>query len=287
MPALSEFAPAKINLYLHVTESRSDGYHGIDSLVAFASVGDEIRVELAATLSLVVHGPFATGLDADPTHNLVWRAATLLAERLGRAPGAAITLVKNLPVASGIGGGSSDAAAALRALSLLWRNDDLASLGELSAILGADVPACLVGRPLQIGGIGEILEPAAALPTLAIVLVNPNIPLPTASVFRAFRGPFSPRAPPLSFSPIEPMALAQTLAARRNDLTAPAVGLVPMIGDVLECLESARGAWLARMSGSGATCFALFASSGEAEAAARQIQARRPEWWTASGTLLT
>jgi len=285
MPALSEFAPAKINLYLHVTESRSDGYHGIDSLVAFASVGDQIRVEPAATLSLVVEGPFAAGLDADPTHNLVWRAAALLAERLGRVPGAAITLVKNLPVASGIGGGSSDAAATLRVLSLLWRNDDLASLIELSAILGADVPACLVGRPLQIGGIGEILERATVLPTLAIALVNPNIPLSTASVFRAFRGPFSPPAP-LTFTPIEPVAFARTLAARRNDLTAPAVALVPQIGDVLECLASARGAWLVRMSGSGATCFALFASSGEAEAAARQIQAQRPEWWTASGTLL-
>jgi 4-diphosphocytidyl-2-C-methyl-D-erythritol kinase len=285
MVALRAFAPAKVNLYLHITGLRPDGYHWIDSLVAFASIGDDIRVEAAESLSLAVEGPFAGSLDVDPAHNLVWRAATLLAKRLRRAPGAAITLVKNLPVASGIGGGSSDAAAALRMLSSLWGHEDPAALREIAVALGADVPACLAERPIQIGGIGEMLRPAPPLPAWGIVLVNPNIPLSTASVFRAFRGTFSAPAP-LTLERSEGKALVRALAERRNDLTPAALTLVPAIGEVLDCLAAAEGGLLARMSGSGATCFALFPSAAEADLASSRIKARRPEWWTAGGTLL-
>jgi 4-diphosphocytidyl-2-C-methyl-D-erythritol kinase len=277
-------APAKLNLYLHVVGRRGDGYHLLDSLVAFADVGDELTVAPAAALSLAVTGPQAAALQDAPRDNLVWRAAELLARHAGRAPAAALTLVKHLPVASGIGGGSSDAAAALRALDALWQLGlDETELASLGATLGADVPVCLAARASWLGGIGEHIEPAPALPEATALLVNPGVALPTPAVFKVRRGEFSP---PARFAmPIDAAGLAALLVDRRNDLTPPAIALVPAIGEVLERLAALDGALLARMSGSGATCFALFARREAAQAAAARLAAERPGWWVAEGRL--
>ncbi|HEY3919128.1 MAG TPA: 4-(cytidine 5'-diphospho)-2-C-methyl-D-erythritol kinase [Stellaceae bacterium] len=280
-------APAKLNLYLHVTGRRGDGYHLLDSLVAFADIGDRLSVASAPRLGLDLVGPFARGLAAESLeNNLVWRAALALAARLDRAPEAALTLEKNLPVASGIGGGSSDAAATLKALADLWQAPlDAAALGALAATLGADVPVCVVARPSFFGGIGDAIVDAPPLPPAPLVLVNPGIPLPTASVFRARSGAFSVPAR-FSAAPESVGALAGLLAARGNDLSAAALGLVPAIGDVLAALEAQPGVLLARMSGSGATCFALFDAPAAAEAAATRLRTERPRWWVAAGKLL-
>jgi 4-diphosphocytidyl-2-C-methyl-D-erythritol kinase len=280
-------APAKLNLYLHVTGRRADGYHLLDSLVAFADIGDRITAAPAPRLSLDLSGPFAPALAGEAVEkNLVWRAATALAARLGRAPNAALTLEKNLPVASGIGGGSSDAAAALKALVALWQAPlDDAALGEIGATLGADVPVCIEGRASFFGGIGDEIVAAPPLPPVAVVLVNPGIALPTASVFHARSGAFSAAAR-FSASPSSAGELAALLAARGNDLTAAACGLVPAIGDVLTKLAAQQGALIARMSGSGATCFALFETAAAAEAAAATLRSDEPRWWVAAGRLL-
>jgi 4-diphosphocytidyl-2-C-methyl-D-erythritol kinase len=277
-------APAKLNLYLHVVGRRADGYHLLDSLVAFAEPADEITASPAPSLSLEILGPYAPAFAGPPGDNLVWRAAERLAAHAGRAPEAALTLVKNLPVAAGIGGGSSDAAAALKALARLWRIDlGEAELAALAAALGADVPACLAGRAVWVGGVGEQIEAAPPLPPVAALLVNPGIALPTAAVFAARRGPFS--APARFAMPSDAAALAAMLAARGNDLAAAAMAIVPGIAEVLQRLEAAEGALLARMSGSGATCFALFATTAAAREAAARLRAERPEWWVATGKL--
>ena len=264
---------------------RADGYHLLDSLVAFADIADEVRAAPAASLSLDVTGPFAASLADDPRQNLVWRAAALLAERVGGAPGAALTLVKNLPVSSGIGGGSSDAAATLRALAALWRAPIAPhELHALAAVLGADVPVCLADRAAWLGGIGDEVAPAPALPEVAIVLANPGVALPTVSVFARRTAAFSGSA--RFTAPARDAAeLAALLAARRNDLTEPAIALVPEIAELLTRLAATKGALLARMSGSGATCFALYAHAGEAEAAAARLSADRPLWWVRAGKL--
>jgi len=278
----AETAPAKINLYLHVLGRRADGYHLLDSLVAFADIADEVRAVAAPALTLDVTGPFAAAL-GEASDNLVWRAATGLAARLGRAPEAALTLVKNLPVSSGIGGGSSDAAAALRALARLWRAPKH-DLHELAASLGADVPVCLAPRAAWLGGVGEDVVPAPALPEIAVVLANPGVALPTAAVFAARAGDFSAAA---RFTAARDAAeLAALLAARRNDLTDAAVALVPEIALVLQRLAATSGALLSRMSGSGATCFALYAHRAAAEAAARSLAQEQPRWWVRAGRLL-
>jgi 4-diphosphocytidyl-2-C-methyl-D-erythritol kinase len=280
-------APAKINLYLHVVGRREDGYHELDSLVAFADIADIVTARPAAGLSLAIDGPFAAALAGGAADNLVLRAASLLAARFGVTAGAALRLTKNLPVASGIGGGSSDAAAALRALQSLWNiaasPDEFAAL---AARLGADVPVCLLARTAWLGGIGEVLAAAPDLPPVAIVLVNPGIALSTPSVFNARSGAFS--APGRFAEEIpDAAALAAALRPRRNDLAAPAIGLVPAIGEVLARLGACDGALLARMSGSGATCFGLFADDAAARAAAARLAGERPGWWVATGRLAT
>jgi 4-diphosphocytidyl-2-C-methyl-D-erythritol kinase len=282
-------APAKLNLYLHLVGRRADGYHLLDSLFAFADMGDEIEVAEAAALSLVVEGPYASAIDVGADDNLVLRAARALRDAAGVALGARIRLLKNLPVAAGIGGGSADAAATLQALAALW-DVRLApeALAALALGLGADVPACLAGRPVAVSGIGEILAPAVALPRVHAVLANPNVACPTPPVFRAYREagtPFSAPAP-LARAPRDAKDLAAELARRRNDLEAPALTLVPEIGAVLAALAAQPGALIARMSGSGATCFALFAEATEAEAGARAIQAAEPRWWVRAAPLL-
>ena len=280
-------APAKLNLYLHVTGRRPDGYHLLDSLVAFSDIGDRLSVAPAPRLSLEVTGRFAPDLaQEDPRKNLVWRAAEALAARLGRAPDVALTLEKHLPVASGIGGGSSDAAAALKALAAHWQASlDEKALWTLAAELGADVPVCVVARASFFGGIGDEVVPAPVLPPAPLLLVNPGIALPTASVFRARHGAFSP---PARFAAIPASVgeLAALLEERHNDLTAAAIGIVPAIGDVLARLAAQQGALLARMSGSGATCFALFETAAAAEAAAASLASEQPRWWIAAGKLV-
>jgi len=279
-------APAKLNLYLHVLDRRADGYHLLDSLVAFADIADVVTVRPAPELSLEISGPFARALPADHAENLVWRAAIQLATRAGRAPEVALTLEKNLPPASGIGGGSSDAAATLLALAELWRLD----LGErhfegLAASLGADVPVCLFGRTAWLGGIGESVAAAAPLPPCSVVLVNPGVALSTPAVFAARSGPFS-RPSRFEVRSADARALAVLLAERRNDLTQPALALAPEVASVLAALDAEAGALLARMSGSGATCFALFAEASAAEDASRRLAKAHPNWWVAAGRLL-
>ncbi|MGH7092338.1 MAG: 4-(cytidine 5'-diphospho)-2-C-methyl-D-erythritol kinase [Stellaceae bacterium] len=285
---VTAFAPAKINLYLHVTGRRADGYHLLDSLIVFADIGDRITAAPAATLSLAVNGPEARHLAGLGDDNLVLRAARLVQARAGIGTGAALSLCKHLPVASGIGGGSSDAAAALRALAILWHcrlDPDDPATAAWAAALGADVPACLAGGALWVGGIGEELAPADGLPGLAVVLANPRIALPTAAVFRARSGGFGP---PGRFDPMPRDAVAFTiaLARRRNDLTDAAIGQVPAIGRVLEALARLPGALLSRMSGSGATCFALFVTRDAAQHAATLLARAEPGWWVRAGALL-
>jgi 4-diphosphocytidyl-2-C-methyl-D-erythritol kinase len=278
-------ALAKLNLYLHVVGRRSDGYHLLDSLVAFADVADELSAAPAEALSLAVTGPQAAALLGSPRDNLVWRAAELLAKHARRSPGAELGLVKHLPVASGIGGGSSDAAATLRALDAVWQLGlDEATLAGLGARLGADVPVCLAARASWLGGVGEAIEPAPALPEVTALLVNPGVALPTQAVFKTRRGEFSQPAR-FAAMPTAAAGLAALLADRRNDLTSAAIALVPAIGDVLDHLAALDGALLARMSGSGATCFALFARREAAAAAAARLLAERSGWWVAQGKL--
>jgi 4-diphosphocytidyl-2-C-methyl-D-erythritol kinase len=275
---LSERACAKINLHLHVTGRRADGYHLLDSLVVFAGAADWLTVEPAEALSLSVTGPFASGLDGE-ADNLVLRAARALAARAGMRPSGRLVLEKNLPVASGIGGGSADAAAALRLLARFWRID--ADKGALAGGLGADVPVCLAGRPALMSGIGEILAPAPPLPPAGIVLVNPGVAVSTPAVFRARDGGFSRVAAWPRDGWRDAESLAASLLGTVNDLEAPALRLAPEIGRVLEALRADSRCLLARMSGSGATCFGLYADAAAARLAAEAIE--RPGWWVWGG----
>ncbi|GAN81915.1 4-(cytidine 5'-diphospho)-2-C-methyl-D-erythritol kinase [Acidocella aminolytica] len=274
--SLTSFAPAKVNLYLHVTGKRSDGYHLLDSLAVFPAVGDKVTVSEAASLSLSLSGPFGAALEGE-ADNLLLQAARSLAQDSG----AALALEKNLPVASGIGGGSADAAACLRALCKLWGVQG-ADLPALALHLGADVPVCLRSIPARMQGIGEVLAPAPRLPEFGMVLVNPGVAVPTPSVFKARRGGFTP-APMLPAIWPNAAAMASALKRCTNDLQAAAITIQPVIGEVLATLSTLPGVLLARMSGSGATCFALFATPAEAEAAAAQIP--QESWWRWGGGL--
>ncbi|MCG5243219.1 4-(cytidine 5'-diphospho)-2-C-methyl-D-erythritol kinase [Azospirillum doebereinerae] len=292
-----EAAPAKLNLYLHVTGKRPDGYHELDSLVAFAEIGDTVtlqpggaRIALRgadlppAGPRLAISGPFGPALMGEnPAGNLVIRAAHALAARLGREADVMIALNKALPVASGIGGGSADAAACLRALGRLWGLEaEDARLYGIAAGLGADVPVCVAGRSCFFGGTGEILDEAPALPDTHAVLANPGVPVPTPAVFKARSatsgGAFSAPAR-FATAPADSTALAALLRERANDLTDAALTVAPAIADTLAALERTDGCLLARLSGSGATCFALYASAAEAEAAAARVGAAEPRWW--------
>lgn len=261
-------APAKINLALHVRERMPDGYHRLETIFAFAEDGDRLSVEPASMLSLAIEGPFAEGLGTGPD-NLVLRAAEALRAAAGIRDGGSLRLEKNLPVASGIGGGSADAAAALRLLSRFWGTD--VPLEPIARTLGADVPACLVGRTARGEGRGEVLAPteAGGLGGMPLLLVNPGVAMPTGPVFQAWdridRGPLGDGDP-----------LAASLAGR-NDLETPAIRLCPEIGGLLAWLDARPGVVLARMSGSGATCFALFRRQDDLVRAA--ADARRDWPW--------
>ncbi|MCE2491521.1 MAG: 4-(cytidine 5'-diphospho)-2-C-methyl-D-erythritol kinase [Alphaproteobacteria bacterium] len=280
-------APAKVNLYLHVLNRRPDGYHDIDSLIVFADVFDEIEVSRANRLGLKLVGPFARQLEAvDRGANIVILAARALAESSGENEGVSLTLRKNLPVAAGLGGGSSDGAATLRALCKLWDLD--VSESELQTIarrLGADVPACLVRSPVYVGGVGEIVSPAPALPDAWLLLVNPGVPLATAEVFRRHDPAWSVEAR-FQESPADAAAMTEVLSRRSNDLEDTAVRLAPQIAEVIGTLHALDGCLLSRMSGSGATCFGLFADGGAAKSAETEVAEAHPAWWVKAGRML-
>ena len=276
----TEAAPAKINLYLHVVGRRDDGYHLLDSLVGFAEAGDVLQATQADTLELTLTGRFGAALAVEPD-NLVLRAARALAEAAGVPPRAHLLLDKRLPVASGIGGGSADAAATLRALQRLWdcRLPE-GVLHRLALRLGADVPVCLHSRTLRMSGIGDRLDPAPALPDCGLLLVNLGVAVETRAVFRARSGEFSaPVQLPAAWT--DAADLASWLRGTRNDLQPPALALQPVIGDTLRAIESQPDCLLARMSGSGATCFGLFPSPAAAHRAGAALQPTG--WWCAAG----
>jgi 4-diphosphocytidyl-2-C-methyl-D-erythritol kinase len=277
----AEAAPAKVNLHLHVTGRRADGYHLLDSLVVFAAAADMLHGTTADGLSLAVGGPEASALAAEPD-NLVLRAARALADAAGVPANAALRLTKHLPVASGIGGGSADAAAALRLCARLWGVSlPAARLAEVALSLGADVPVCLFSRPARLAGVGEVLSPAPVLPRFGLLLANPRVAVATPAVFRARSGGVRPPAA-LPGGWDDAAAMARDLAALANDLQEAAVSLCPAIGEVLAALSALPGARLARMSGSGATCFALFDDPGAARAAAGLLP---DAWWRWGGGL--
>ncbi len=275
-------ARAKVNLWLKVVGRRADGYHLLESLVAFADLADRLEAAPAERLSLAVDGPWSAAL-ADEADNLVLKAARLLAGHAGVAPRAALHLAKHIPVAAGLGGGSADAAATLHALADLWRlATPIDELFDLAARLGADVPMCLAGRPALVSGIGEKLAPAPPLPDCGLLLVNPGVALATAPVFAARHGDFSPPQPlPGSWSDLA--GFVEVLAARGNDLAAAATNLCPPIGEVLAFLRKTVAVRYAAMSGSGATCFALYDTPASARRAAAAVPAA---WWHHAGQLV-
>jgi len=266
---LIETAPAKINLALHVRERMPDGYHRLETIFAFADDGDRLSVEPDNALSLTIEGPFANGLSAGPD-NLVVRAAEALRQAGGISRGASLRLEKNLPVASGIGGGSADAAAALRLLAKFWGTD--VSMEPIARELGADVPACFVGCTVRGQGRGEVLAPveASALSGMPLLLVNPGVAMPTGPVFAAWDG--------VDRGPLDEGDPLRAAIAGRNDLEAPAIWLCPVIGELIAWLSDQPGIVLARMSGSGATCFALFETRQQLARAGEQ--ARRTWPWS-------
>ncbi len=279
---LAEAAPAKINLALHVTGRRGDGYHLIESLAVFTRFGDRLQVSAAEEDGLAVSGRYAAGVPVDG-RNLIAMARDALRKAAGRrnAFPVAVALEKNLPVASGIGGGSSDAAAALRLLARIWGLDiDAAELAEIALSLGADVPMCLAAQPLMARGIGENVEPLPAVPSLGLVLVNPGVPVSTPQVFSALRRRDNEPLPALP-ARIDFHSLRNWLEATRNDLEAPAREIQPAVADALRALKRAD-AGFARMSGSGATCFGLYETGNVAKRAAAAIRARHPDWFVAA-----
>ena len=280
----AEKAPAKINLTLRVLCRRADGYHDIESLVAFAGVGDALTFTPGDDLALTVGGPTAAAA-GDVADNLVLKAARALAERVTGVRLGRFTLSKRLPVAAGLGGGSADAAAALR---LLARANALAPddprLSQAARATGADVPVCLDPRPRRMRGIGDVLSDPLDLPRLFAVLVNPGVAVATADVFAALSAPPAGQSAPAA-QPLGPAPLLAEIAGGRNDLEAPAIELEPAIADVLAVLRKLPGCRLARMSGSGPTCFGLFDSSRAASAAGRTLRVGYPAWWVRATVL--
>ncbi len=273
---IREHAPAKINLFLHVGVKRADGFHPLQSLAVFTGMGDELSFAPSDALSLTINGLFAAGLDGEGD-NLVTRAGRALGHG-----GAAITLTKHLPVASGIGGGSADAAAALRGLRKLWSNAACdARLHEIAATLGSDIPVCVSSRSAFMEGRGEILCAVGAMPRIAMLLVNPKVAVPTREVFAALetRSGVDMDLPQQGFG--DTADLLRFLETTRNDLEAPARKIQPVIGDVLDGIAALPGALFTRMSGSGATCFGIFADDDCCTRAAELLRRSHPGWWVA------
>jgi 4-diphosphocytidyl-2-C-methyl-D-erythritol kinase len=293
MPALTEDARAKVNLTLRVVGRRVDGFHELESMVAFADCADRLSLTPGSKLDLSTAGPMARDC-GETADNLVLKAAQLLGERVPDLKLGDFTLDKVLPVAAGIGGGSADAAAALRLLAQAngLAIDD-ARLIEVAKLTGADVPVCLASRACVMTGVGETLLPLS-LPKLPCVMVNPRVPVATKDVFKALglrNGELLVGVADVLRATAWPEAGAsvedwvEVLAAGSNDLEAPATRIQPVIGEVLAALSATNGAWLARMSGSGATCFAIFENIPEAQRAAQKIQLDHPQWWVHAGTL--
>ena len=293
MPGLIEDGRAKVNLTLRVIGRRVDGYHDLESVVAFADCADRLSLTPGSKLNLETSGPLAQAC-GEAADNLVLKAAQLLGERVPDLKFGDFTLDKVLPVAAGIGGGSADAAAALR---LLARANGLAiddeRLIEVAKLTGADVPVCLASRACVMTGVGETLLPLS-LPKLPCVMVNPCVPVATKDVFKALglrsgellvgaTDVIQATAWPEHGASVEDWV--EVLAASSNDLEAPAMRIQPVIREVLAALSAANGAWLVRMSGSGATCFAIFENTPEAQRAAQKIQLDHPQWWVHAGTL--
>lgn len=284
---IEERAPAKVNLTLEVVGRRADGRHDLDSVVVFTGVADRLRFAPAPEISLELDGPFAGALVGE-VDNLVLRAARRLAAASGRRSGARIALRKELPVAAGLGGGSADAAATLRGLRRLWGlgvGDE--ELAPLAYDLGADVTVCLGDRPARMRGIGERVERLVDWPRLDLVLVNPMVPLSTAAVFAGLGvAPGTPLGDgPRLGAPPAGAALVAWLRRGRNDLEAPARRLAPVLDEVLGALAAQPGCQLARMSGSGATCFGLFTDRGARDRALDELNRRRPAWWLVATTV--
>ena len=282
--ARAEKAPAKVNLTLRVLGRRADGYHELESLVAFAGVGDALTFAPGDALTLTVSGPTAPAA-GDSADNLVLKAARALAERIAGLTLGRFALSKRLPVAAGLGGGSADAAAALR---LLAHANGIAlddpRLMQAAQATGADVPVCLDPRPRLMRGVGDVLSAPLDLPRLFAVLINPGVAVSTREVFAALNLP--PAAPPaLAGAPPPPSALLAEIASGRNDLEQPAIELEPVIADVLSIINKLPGCRLARMSGSGATCFGLFETNAAATAAARTVRVGYPQWWVRATVL--
>jgi 4-diphosphocytidyl-2-C-methyl-D-erythritol kinase len=293
MPALTDEGRAKVNLTLRVIGRRTDGYHDIESVVAFADCADRLTLTPGPELTLQMSGPLAQACGAT-SDNLVLKAARLLAERVPNMKAGRFTLDKVLPVAAGIGGGSADAAAALRLLAQLnGLSLDDERLLEVALETGADVPVCLASRACDMTGVGETLLPLS-LPIIPCVMVNPCVPVATRDVFDAlglrsgellvgatdvFRGTDWPEAG----ASVEDWV--EVLADNTNDLEAPATRIQPVIGAVIAALNATNGAWLARMSGSGATCFAIYENTADAGRAADKIRRDHPDWWVHAGTL--
>lgn len=293
MPALVEEGRAKVNLSLRVVGRRADGYHDLESVVAFADCADRLTLEPGGELRLATTGPLAAAC-GETSDNLVFKAAKLLADAVPNLKLGAFALDKVLPVAAGIGGGSADAAAALRLLARLNNLSlDDPRLQEVALATGADVPVCLFSRACDMTGVGEQLLPLA-LPSMPCVLVNPRVPVATKDVFRELglrNGELLVGATDVLEAPAWPeqggsiadwVDVLETVA---NDLEAPALRIEPVIGDVLEVLRSSAGVKLARMSGSGATCFAIYGAAAEAHVAAERIRRDHPGWWVHAGTL--
>ncbi|MHA1539622.1 MAG: 4-(cytidine 5'-diphospho)-2-C-methyl-D-erythritol kinase [Alphaproteobacteria bacterium] len=272
----TEHAPAKINLFLHIVGKQDNGYHLLESLVVFTKAGDRITITEADEFSLTIEGDYAAALQAFPmTDNLISQTVFLCAKAMGRAPNLLVTLEKNLPLASGIGGGSADAAATLRALTRLWQMDLSAeALNKMALKLGADVPACLTSQSGMLTDTATFTALEKPLPETFIVLVNPQIPLSTPAVFKRYQPPFSP--------PLSNISQAwdwERILETTNDLAAPAIKVVPEIQKILIALEKTAGCAISRMSGSGATCFGLYQHKNAAEKAAAKIKADHPDWW--------
>lgn len=283
LQTITEFAHAKINLCLHVTGQRADGYHLLDSLVVFAGVGDGLRASDAGETTLRIDGPFAADVPGGED-NLVLRAARLVSGDQGIA----LHLTKRLPPASGIGGGSADAAAAIRAVlrlhALNGRHAPMTpDLAQRIGALGADLPVCLASHPTRMRGIGEVLDWLPPLPELHVVLANPRIEVPTPAVFKALPQKDNPALPDSLPHWGHAAALAEWLHTTRNDLEAPAIAQAPVISNVITALTALPEALFARMSGSGATCFALFSKEAQALDAADLLRDQHPEWWVSAG----
>lgn len=285
MATIKASAPAKVNLTLHVTGQREDGYHLLDSLVVFANVADQLGATTAPDLSVTVNGPFSAGVPTDHS-NLIIRAAEALRSVRGVKLGAALSLEKHLPHAAGIGSGSSDAAATLAMLAELWGVAPLPATAPEVIALGADVPVCVgAPTPIRMSGIGDVRSPVPALPNCALVLARPPVDVPTGPVFEGLAtkdgAPMTPMPDGLNFD-----GFARWLAIQRNDLQAPAEVIAPLITEAITKLQSLPDVAVAGMSGSGATCFALIKDMATARRVARIMQVAHMDWWVAPAEVL-